>query len=235
MPLTSLTAVDLFRGMSEPERQRVERACSERRYHQGATIFSKGDAADCLYIIREGNVRVLSLSDEGMETIVHILKQGEIFGELLLSEERRAMTAVAGTDVRVAILARGSLVELLSSIPALSQNFIRVLSRRLVNVERHFVDFGHTWSYHRLAKTLLQLCLDHGTETQKGTVISLRLTHEDLANMIGTTRETVTTQMNRFRRMGLVKRQDGFLVVNRPRLEGFSHPEEGRTRNPGPA
>ena len=232
MPLSSLTAIDLFRGMSEPERRKFERAYTERRYPQGATIFSKGDTADSLYIVQEGNVRILSLSDEGTETIVHILKQGEVFGELLLSEEKRALTAVAGTDARVAVLPKRSLVELLSSIPALSHNFIRFLSRRLVSVERHFVEFGHTWSYHRLARTLLQLCADHGKETPKGTVIPLRLTHEDLANMIGTTRETVTTQMNRFRRMGLVKREDGYLVVNRPRLEGFGHPEEARTRNP---
>lgn len=178
-------------------------------------------------------MRILSLSDEGVETIVHILKQGEVFGELLLSEEKRAMTAAAGTDARVAMLPKRSLAELLSSIPTLSQNFIRMLSRRLVNVERHFVEFGHTWSYHRLAKTLLLLCADHGRETPKGTLIPLRLTHEDLANMIGTTRETVTTQMNRFRRMGLIKREDGFLVVNRPRLEEFSHPGEPLTRNPG--
>lgn len=230
MPLSSLAAVDLFQGMPELERQKVERACADRRYHQGATIFAKGDAADSLYIIKQGKVRILSLSDEGTETIVHILKEGEIFGELLLSEEKRALTAAAGTDVLAAVLPKGSLEDLLSSVPALSKNFLRLLSRRLMHVERHFAEFGHTWSYHRLTKTLLQLCTDHGTETPKGTLIALRLTHEDLANMIGTTRETVTTQLNRFRRMGLLKRQDRFLLVNRRRLEEFGRSEEAPPR-----
>ena len=112
-------------------------------------------------------------------------------------------------------------MELLASIPTISKNFIRLLSKRLAKVEREFGDFGHTWSYHRLAMILLQLCEEHGKETPKGTVIPLRLTHEDLANLIGTTRETVTTQMIRFRRMGIVKSQDRFLVVNKPRLEEF--------------
>jgi CRP/FNR family transcriptional regulator len=233
MPLSTIIAGDLLQGMTEPERGNFAAACADRKYPQGTTIFSRGDIADSLYIVKEGNVRILSLSDEGTETIVHILKEGEIFGELLLSEEKRALTAVAGTEVLVTVLSKGRLVELLSSIPALSRNFIRFLSRRLVNVERHFVEFGHTWSYHRLARTLLKLCADHGRETPEGTLIPLRLTHEDLANLIGTTRETVTTQLNRFRRMRLVKRQDRFLVVHRTRLEEFARQETDRTRTPG--
>ena len=221
MPFSYYTGDELFQGISESETQRVARLIAERQYRNGATIFSRGDPANALYIVKDGRVRILSLSDKGTETIVHILKKGAIFGELLLSEEKRAFTAVAGTDALVAVLSKGNLVELLDSIPTISKNFIRLLSKRLAKVEREFGDFGHTWSYHRLAMVLLQLCEEHGQETPKGTVIPLRLTHEDLANLIGTTRETVTTQMNRFRRMGLVKRQDRFLIVNRPRLQEF--------------
>jgi CRP-like cAMP-binding protein len=233
MPLSFHTAVELFNGITESETQRVARLCSERRYRQGATIFSRGDPSDSLYIVKDGRVRILSLSDKGMETILHILKPGAIFGELLLSEERRALTAVAWTDVLVTVLSKERLVELLSSLPAISRNFIRLLSKRLAKVEKEFADFGHTWSYHRLSRVLLQLCEEHGQETPKGTLIPLRLTHEDLANIIGTTRETVTTQLNKFRRMGLVKRQDSFLVVNRKRLEEFGHSEEMRMGNAG--
>jgi CRP-like cAMP-binding protein len=221
MPLTYNTAVELFQGISGIEAQRVARLCAERQFRKGATIFSRGDPANALYIVKGGRVRILSLSDKGTETIVHILKEGAIFGELLLSEEVRAFTAVAGTDALVTILSKGSLVELLASIPTISKNFIRLLSKRLAKVERESGEFGHTWSYHRLSKVLLRLCEEHGKETPKGTVIPLHLTHEDLANLIGTTRETVTTQMIRFRRLGLVKRQDRFFVVNRPRLEEF--------------
>ena len=221
MPHSFNTAVELFQGISEAEAQRVERLCAERMYRKGTTIFSKGDPANALCIVKDGRVRILSLSDKGTETIVHILKQGSIFGELLLSEEKREFTAVASTDARVTVLSKGSLVELLASIPTISKNFIRLLSKRLAKVERESGDFGHTWSYNRLTKVLLRLCEEYGQETPKGIVIPLRLTHADLANLIGTTRETVTTQMIRFRRMGLVMRQDRFLVVNKIRLEEF--------------
>jgi CRP/FNR family transcriptional regulator len=221
MPLSFNTAVELFQGISETEAERVARLCTERKFRMGATIFSKDDPGNALFIVKSGKVRILSLSDSGAETIVHILKEGAIFGELLLSEEMRFFTAVAGTDAVVTVLPKGSLVELLTSIPTISKNFIRLLSKRLAKVEKEFGDFGHTWSYDRLSKVLLQLCEEHGKETPTGTMIPLRLTHEDLANLIGTTRETVTTQMIRFRRMGLVKSQDRFLVVNKARLKEF--------------
>lgn len=221
MPLSVTTAVELFQGISETDAQRVARLCTERKYRKGTTIFSKGDPSNALFIVKSGKVRILSLSDKGTETIVHILKEGAIFGELLLSEEQRAFTAVAGTDALVTVLPKGSLVELLTAIPTVSKNFVQLLSKRLAKVELEYGDFGHTWSYTRLKNVLLRLCEEHGKETPKGTLIPLRLTHEDLANLIGTTRETVTTQMIRFRRMGLVKRQDRFIVVNKPRLEEF--------------
>lgn len=112
-------------------------------------------------------------------------------------------------------------VELLLAVPRVSENFIRTLSRRLSKVEQEFAGFGHTWSYHRLAGVLLALADEHGVGTPKGTALSVKLTHEDLANLIGTTRETVTTQLTRFRRMRLVRREGRSLLLDIPRLKAF--------------
>jgi len=234
MPISFLTAVELFRGISEAEAQRVARLCAERRHRRGTTIFSKDDSSDSVYILREGRVRLVSYSGKGTETILHLLKPDAIFGELLLSEERRALTAVAATDVAITSISKENFLELLSTVPTIAKNFIRLLSRRLAKVERGFAEFGHSWSYHRLAQVLLQLCDEHGQETPQGFVIPLRLTHEDLANLIGTTRETVTTQLNRFKRMRLISRQDRHLVVNKARLRRFLQAEEEKHRGLAP-
>jgi len=222
MPMTFLTVDGLLHDLSETETREFARLCTDRRYPAGKTIFSKGDPADSLCILREGLVRLVSLSERGAETIHHLLKPGTIFGELLLSEELRAFTAVADSDAVISFISRACFLKFLTSCPAVSLNFIRLLSSRLTRVEKTFAEFNHTWSYHRLARALLRLAEDHGERSPDGTVIGLLVTHEDLANLIGTTRETVTTQMTRFRRMGLVTRQDRFLVVNKPRLEEFS-------------
>jgi len=220
MPITFPTAGELLRGLSEAEAREFARLSTERRFPAGRTIFSKGDPADSLCILRDGFVRLVSISEQGAETILHLLKPDTIFGELLLSEDLRAFTAVAEADAVISFLPKAGFQKFLASSPNGSLNFIRLLSDRLVRVERTFAEFGHTWSYHRLARTLLRLAEDHGEKTPEGTVIGLRVTHEDLANLIGTTRETVTNQLGRFRRLGLLQKGRR-LLLNEDRLRRF--------------
>ncbi|MGE5278638.1 MAG: Crp/Fnr family transcriptional regulator [Acidobacteriota bacterium] len=204
----------------------MARLCTERRYPRDATIFSEGDPGDAMFIVREGLVKLVSVSDKGAETILHILKPDRIFGELLFSEEKRAFHAVASTDVLVTVIPRKRFEEILTAFPMIARNFIRLLSKRLVMVEQVFAGFGHTWSYHRLGKVLLRLAREHGVDTPRGTVIPLRLTHKELAELIGTTRETVTTQIKKFKRLGLVRREGRLFIVNTHLLMTFLDPEE---------
>ena len=225
-PVLRATAVELFTGIPDGDMARIARFCSEKRYAEGATIFSQGDPGDAMFIVAEGLVKLVSLSSAGTETILHILKQGEIFGELFYAEERRAFDAVARTDVVVTVIPRKSFEEILSSLPAVAENFIRLLSRRLLRVQQGFADFGHTWSYQRLARVLLHLGTEHGVPTPEGTLIRLRLTHEDLAKLIGTTRETVSTQVKKLKKMGLLKRDGRRFVLNMELLTKFVSPDD---------
>ncbi|MBI3780170.1 MAG: Crp/Fnr family transcriptional regulator [candidate division NC10 bacterium] len=232
MPLTFLTAGELFQGISRAEDQKISSLCSEKRYRRGTTIFSEGDPSDALYVLKTGLVKLISHSEEKkMEMILHILKPAEIFGELLLSEETRPFAAIAIEDVLVTVISQEHFLELLSSVPTVALNFVTLLSKRLARVEKVLADSGHTWSYHRLAKVLLQLSEKYGEEVPRGTLIKLRLTHQDLANLIGTTRETATTQLNRFERMGLLTRHGRHLIITPSRLTEFIHTEELRFSN----
>ena len=175
-------------------------------------------------------VKLSSVSDKGRETILHILKPDEVFGELLLSEEQRPFTAVSLEDSLVTVIPKESFVELLSAVPSVALNFIRLLSKRLTLVETGLADFGHTWSHHRLARVLLRLSEKYGEEVPSGTLINVRLTHEDLANLIGTSRETVTTQLGKFTRLGLLKREARRIIVAKPKLTDFIDSEELRLK-----
>ena len=220
--------IELFRGVSQKEAERISSLCTERRYVKGATIFSEGDPSDALYIVKEGLVKLISVSEKGTETILHILKADEVFGELFLAEGQRPFAAVTIEDVVLTVIPRENFLILLTSVPTMSLNFARLLSKRVMKVEKGLAQFSHSWSYHRLAKVLLDLAEKHGEEVAAGTLITLRLTHEDLANLIGTTRETVTTQINRFERMGLLSREDRQLILKKSRLTEFLDSEEMR-------
>ena len=101
MALPFLTAGELFQGISKAEVQKISSLCSERRYPRGTSIFSESDPSDSLYIVKNGLVKLISHSEKGTETILHILRPDEIFGELLLSEEKRPFTAIAIEDALV--------------------------------------------------------------------------------------------------------------------------------------
>lgn len=223
-------APDLFQGISRREALKVSSLCTEKRFPRGARIFTEGDTTDSLYILKEGLVKLIFLSEKGRETILHILMRDEVFGELLLSEETRPFTAIAIEDARVTVISRDSFRKLVAAVPTVALNFIRVLSKRLVRAQTGLADFSHTWSYHRLARVLLHLSEKYGEEVPDGTRISVRLTHEDLANLIGTSRETVTTQLNKFRSMGLLKRESRHLVVIKSGLTEFIRSEELRLK-----
>jgi CRP/FNR family transcriptional regulator len=228
-----VTALDLFHGVARQDVRKITSLCAEKWFSRGVTIFREGESADSLYVLKKGMVRLISLSDQRRETILHILKPGEVFGELLLSEEKRAFTAIAAEDSLVTIISQESFVELLSAVPTVALNFIRLLSKRLATVEKGLAEFSHTWSYHRLARVLLQLSEKYGQEVPGGTLINVHLTHEDLANLIGTSRETVTTQLSKFTRMGLLKREARRFIVARAKLSDFIRSEELRLLSDG--
>jgi len=226
-----VTALDLFQGISQRDARKIASLCTEKWFPRGMRIFREGDTADCLCVLRKGLVKLISLSDKGRETILHIVKPDEVFGELLLSEEKRPFTAIALEGSMVLVISKDSLLELLSVAPTLAMNFIRLLSKRLATVERGLAESSHTWSYHRLARVLLQLSEEYGEEVAAGTLINVRLTHEDLANLIGTSRETVTTQLSKFTRAGLLKRQARLFVVTKSSLSDFIRSEDLRFAN----
>ena len=223
-----VTAVDLFQGTAQRDARKISSLSTEKQFPRGTRIFSEGESADAVYILRRGMVKLSSLSDKGRETILHILKPDEVFGELLLSEQQRAFTAVTLEDSLVTIISKESFVELLATVPTVALTFIRLLSKRLASVERGLAEFGHSWSYHRLARVLLQLAENYGKEVPNGTLINVRLTHEDLANLIGTSRETVTTQLAKFTRMGLLKRDARRFIVAKSKLTDFVRSDDFR-------
>lgn len=222
--MLSLTSVSkLFGGISKEEAAVIEKTLREKHLPEGSVIFSEGDPSDSIYIIKNGLIKLVSFSEKGEETILRILKRGSMFGELLLAEKRRCLTAEAISDVDLLVISREEFLHILESIPAVRMNFIEMLSKRLLKMAREIANFGHTWSYQRLGIVLLELVEEHGVETPEGLMIPFPLTHEDLANFIGSTRETVTHQIKRLRRRGLLRRMGRHIIINKTLLDKFVH------------
>jgi CRP/FNR family transcriptional regulator len=209
----ALAANQLFEGLSPQERERAIASCIRKRFGPGEQVFSTGDRPEFIYLLEPGHVRLVSLDESGTERILNVFKPGDVFGEILFSVERRPFDAVAVDDARVAIMSRATFLEFLQRSPLCGLNFIRLISDRLFTVERDLAALSRTWTRPRLVHLLLKLADNLGEPTPQGMLITVPVTHETLANMIGASRVRVTSHLNLLRREGLLSKQGRLMVV----------------------
>ena len=232
MPLPFPSIRELLSGFSEAESGWIHSLCIERRFLRDAEVFRQGDPPDGVCVVKKGFLKIVSISEKGTEQILHILRPGDVFGELILFGKPRPFTAVALTDATISILPLAVLQDLLASSPLFSRNYLRLLSTRLYELEQTFPALVQAWPHHRLAKELLHLAEDLGEETPEGTRLTLRITHELLSNLIGASRETVTLLIHKFEEIGLLHREGRDLFLDRERLADYLGLEGDQPRRP---
>ncbi|MBI3086442.1 MAG: Crp/Fnr family transcriptional regulator [candidate division NC10 bacterium] len=216
-----LEANRLFEGLSPQERERAIASCVRKRFARGERVFSTGDRPEFLYLLEVGHVQLVALEESGAERILHVFRPGDVFGEILLSVERRPFDAVAVDEAWVAIMSRATFLELLHTSPLCGLNFIRLISDRLFTAERDLAALSRTWTRPRLVHLLLKLADNLGQPTPQGTLITVPVTHETMASMIGASRVRVTSYLNLLRRDGLLSKQGRLMVIRTEGLKGW--------------
>ncbi len=167
------------------------------------TIFTQGDAADAVFYIQEGEVRLSVVSKTGKEATLGILREGDFFGEgSLAGQPLRMGSATATTDCELLRIDKKAMMRALHREHTFSDLFVAYLLARNVRYEEDLVDQLFNSSEKRLARVLLLLA-HFGKEGLPETVIA-KISQETLAEMIGTTRSRVSFFMNRFRKLGFV-------------------------------
>jgi CRP/FNR family transcriptional regulator len=215
-----ILAGELWDGLTAEERQEAARFCPERRFPKGNTIFAPGDAPDALYVLTSGLVTLSHVSEDGQASILQVFGPGDVFGELFLTVSARPFLATALTACVVTVIPGKTFLSLVSTIPKIGFNFICVLSRHLAEMALDRGQASHKWSLERLTLTLLKLSAAHGVEEEEGsTAIALPLTHQILADLIGTSRETVTRHLGRLKRQGLVSQRRRTLLIRKASLQ----------------
>ena len=171
---------------------------------KGEIVFSQGDAADAVFYIEKGKVKVTVVSPQGKEAVVAILETNDFFGEGSLAGQRHRMaTVTAMADCVIARIEKAAVVDVIHREPTFSELFIAHLLNRTIRVEADLVDQLFNSSEKRLARLLLLLA-NFGKEGKPEPLIT-KISQETLAEMIGTTRSRVSFFMNKFRKMGLIE------------------------------
>jgi CRP/FNR family cyclic AMP-dependent transcriptional regulator len=191
-------------------------------YRTNRTIFRQGRAADSLFYLRRGQVKLTAISPQGKEAIVAVLDAGEFFGEGCLAGQRlRIATAVAMTVCTVEKIERPVMVRLLHEQHKLSEVFVRHLLSRNLRYEADLVDQLFNSSEKRLARILLLLA-HFGKESRTESVVPT-VSQATLAQMVGTTRSKVSHFMNKFKSLGFIDYNGHGLTVNSSLLNVVLH------------
>lgn len=204
--------------VNERERQIIRRTGSEVRYPRGQIIFSANEQADRVYLVEEGFVKIYRLNPDGREvTVGSIRNLGEIMGLAeTLYHGRRTCFAGAITDVAMVILTKGQFIDILDTEQRLALKVASLLGARMRAAESMVYDLMCLQAPGRLALLLLKISERCGTRTNEGIKIELKLTHSDIASMIGSTRQTVTSVMNGLRHQQCIDVQGREIVIKDP-------------------
>ena len=192
------------------------------RIARHANVYACGDQDEMVYFIESGQIKLLMLSSEGKECLLAIHSVGDIFGELCLSGlGARHETATAMKQTTVKQIPCSQFFARLSR-DGLSEGFVRYLAVRVADQQQVIANLVTVDSEQRLGQTLLQLARTMGKKDPRSIRIELKITHEELSEMVGTTRPRISLFMQRFRNLGLLEtNRDHFLIIKENKLTEY--------------
>jgi CRP/FNR family transcriptional regulator, cyclic AMP receptor protein len=185
-------------------------------------VYSCGDQDEMVYFIESGQIKLLMLSAEGKECLLAIHGEGDIFGELCLSGlGSRLETATAMKATTVKQIPCGQFFARLSR-DSLFEGFVRYLAVRIADQQQVIANLVTVDSEQRLGQTLLQLARTMGKKDPRSIRIELKITHEELSEMVGTTRPRISLFMQRFHNLGLIEtNRDHFFIIKENKLTQY--------------
>ena len=191
--LDHLKNVPIFADLSSSDLEKISNKMILRNYNKGQVILLEESKGETFFVIKTGEVKVTKLSDDGREVILAILGESEFFGEMsLLDGEGRSANIVANEDSTALTLSRNDFLSCLESYPKIAISLLEELAVRLRKSDKHIESLSLSDSEHRIGITIARLAEEIGT-IKKGVVSIKKLPfQQDIANMAGTSRETVS-------------------------------------------
>lgn len=211
-----LRQVPLFKRLDEAQLVALAALVVQRRFAKGEMIILAEAEGDALFVIEQGQVKVSLIHEDGREVILSFLGPGEVFGELsLLDGKPRSATVTATAPTSLLMLRRSDFLRLLAGIPQIAVALLEELAERLRRTDQQLEGLALFNVASRLSRTLLRLALERGVEIPEGFALEDPPTHQQLANMTGSTRETVSRVLKQLESQGYIARHGGQIVILR--------------------
>jgi CRP-like cAMP-binding protein len=209
-----LAEVDIFCDLSAAEMEAMATMAPTKTYPAGAVLYSPHNRSEALFILKRGRVRVFRVSADGRALTTAIITPGTIFGEMvLLGQSMHDNYAESLDEAVVCVMSRGGVQEHLLSDARIAARITEILGQRLREMERRLSDAVFKSVPQRIAGTLLQLAAPQRRYSRPGRALVVALTHEQIAALVGTSRETATKVLGEFADQGLIKLGRGRVTV----------------------
>jgi CRP/FNR family transcriptional regulator, cyclic AMP receptor protein len=216
-----LANVPLFAALDAEGASALASQMEEQRLQRGQHVFIEGELGDRLYVVLDGKVKLVHTAPDGRESVLAVLGPGEMFGELSLFDPGpRASTATALTDATVSGLGRSALRPWLTGRPEVAEALLQALAARLRRTSEAMGDLVFSDVPGRVAKALLDLSEKFGSHTPEGLLVAHDMTQEELAQLVGASRETVNKALADFAARGWVQLESrAVIIIDVDRLE----------------
>jgi CRP/FNR family cyclic AMP-dependent transcriptional regulator len=204
----------LFERLTADQFARLEQRARVRRFPKNTPVYLPSDAATGVFLLAEGRVKLCSSTPDGKQAILAFIEPGELFGELaLLDESEREEHAETMAASTLVLLPGDALQQLMNESPQLALGVTKLIGLRRRRIERRLKSLLFRSNRDRLIHLLLDLAAQYGQEAEDGILLSIPLSHQDLASIIGATRETVTTLLGELQLERFIKVARQRLVV----------------------
>lgn len=215
----------LFQQLSAAQLAQLELKARSRIFPKGAAIYLPTDHADSVFLLAEGRVRLCSVTPDGKQAILGFVEPGEVFGELaLFQESNHEERAEAAANATVILLPGEELREFMENCPQLAIGVTKLIGFRRARIERRLRSLLFRSNRDRLIQLLLELAEQYGKKHAFGITVGISLTHQELASIIGATRESVTMILGELQSEGLIEiARQKLRILDLHRLAGVVH------------
>ncbi len=201
-----LKHIRLFDGVSPSEMQEMERITRMEEVKKRQPLYLPGDPSSNVYLLKKGRVKIANTAPNGKEVTFDILEPGEVFGELdVLEDAPRSTSAETLDDAVICVIPRKDFDQYLAMHPTVMFKLTKLIGLRLKKIQSRVEDLVFRDVPARLAHLLLELSKSDGVAENQGIRLKVKLTHQEMANLIGCSRETVSATMGQFRDDGLIQ------------------------------
>jgi len=212
-----LKHIRLFDGISPSEMQEMEKITRMEEVKKRQPLYLPGDPSSNVYLLKKGRVKIANTAPNGKEVTFDILEPGEVFGELEVIEDvPRSTSAETLDDAVICIIPRKDFDQYLAMHPNVTVKLTKLIGLRLRKIQSRVEDLVFRDVPARLAHLLSELGKSDGIADKQGIRIKVKLTHQEMANLIGCSRETVSTTMGQFRDDGLIQIDGRTITILKP-------------------